>query len=589
MVEPRSGGRRAASTSRSRNGGAAKQLTAAETGILDALGKSQAMIEFQLDGTVLNANENFLNLMGYELDEVRGRNHNMFVDAATAASPEYREFWARLNRGEFNAAQYKRLGKGGKEVWIQATYNPVLDRSGKPIKVVKFAADVTEYAREQARSQATAQRLQQMVENATVRLIMADTNWNIVYLNPASLTTLRTLQHLLPCSADEMLGKSIDLFHKNPAYQRGLLSDPRNLPRRAQIKLGDEILDLNVVAIRDAKGAYAGAMINWEVITEQVKAKAREEQLVASQQAAKEDLENKVSILMQVVTAMAKGDLTRPIDFSGTDDLGRLAEGISVMQRDLRELIRQLVDASSQQTDGARTIAESAANLSDGAQTQAATVEEMNASIEELTRSIQVISQNAIDANAQAKESSSLATAGEQAVTEAVGAMRLISKSSEQISDIIQVISEIASQTNLLALNAAIEAARAGEHGLGFAVVADEVRKLAERSSEAAKEITQLIKESTRRVSEGAERSEKVGESLKAIMNAVGKTAGGISKIAESTDLQVASAMEVRAAIKAVSDTTESNAASSEELAASAEQLGAQASTLQDLVSRFKA
>jgi methyl-accepting chemotaxis protein len=151
-----------------------------------------------------------------------------------------------------------------------------------------------------------------------------------------------------------------------------------------------------------------------------------------------------------------------------------------------------------------------------------------------------------------------------------------------------QVISEIASQTNLLALNAAIEAARAGEHGLGFAVVADEVRKLAERSSEAAKEITQLIKESSRRVAEGAELSDKVGISLESIGQAVEKTAAGITQIAEQTESQSASADQVRAAIMAVSETTESNAASSEQLAASAEELGAQAQTLQDLVTKFE-
>jgi methyl-accepting chemotaxis protein len=182
-----------------------------------------------------------------------------------------------------------------------------------------------------------------------------------------------------------------------------------------------------------------------------------------------------------------------------------------------------------------------------------------------------------------------LAKGGGDATSEAVNAMKLIQKSSEQINDIIQVISEIASQTNLLALNAAIEAARAGEHGLGFAVVADEVRKLAERSSEAAKEITQLIKESSRRVGEGAALSQKVGQSLTSIVAEVDKTAAGIARIAASTETQSASASQVQTAIRSVSQTTESTAAAAEEMAASAEQLGAQAQTLRDLVAKFKA
>jgi methyl-accepting chemotaxis protein len=438
------------------------------------------------------------------------------------------------------------------------------------------------------KAQNEQQRLRQMVENAAVRLIMADRDFNIVYMNPASIQALRRLQHLLPCPVDEILGKPIDIFHKNPEMQRRLLSDPKNLPHRATIKLGDELLDLSVTAIRDAKGEYIGPMVTWEVITEVERSKERERELQNQQQAARQELERKVNSLMQIVTAAAEGDLTGESDVRGEDDMGRFAAGLRKMLGDLRNIIGQVIEAAAQQNEGARTIAESSANLSEGAQSQAASVEEMTASVEQLIGSIDVISKNAAESKAQADETVGLAKGGGATVTEAVSSMRLIQKSSEQINDIIQVISEIASQTNLLALNAAIEAARAGEHGLGFAVVADEVRKLAERSSEAAKEITQLIKESSRRVVEGANLSEKVGQSLQAIVEAVDKTAVGIAKIAASTETQAASATQVKAAIRSVSQTTESNAAASEEMAASAEELGAQAQNLRDLVARFK-
>src|SRR5262249_11086366 len=239
------------------------------------------------------------------------------------------------------------------------------------------------------------QRLKQMVENATVRIIIADRDFKIVYMNPASVEQLRKLQHLLPCRADDILGQSIDIFQKHPEMQRRLLSDPKNLPHRATIKLGDELLDLNVSAIRDARGEYIGPMVTWDVITEMERAKEREKRLQDQQRSAKEELERKVNALMQVVTAAADGDLTKESHVTGEDDMGRLSGGMSKMLTDLRNVIAQVVEAAGQQNEGARTIAESSANLSEGAQTQAASAEEMTASVEQLIGSIEVISKSA--------------------------------------------------------------------------------------------------------------------------------------------------------------------------------------------------
>jgi methyl-accepting chemotaxis protein len=108
-----------------------------------AISESQAVIEFDMDGTIITANENFLKALGYSLAEIKGKHHSLFVEASERDSAGYREFWTKLNRGEYQAAEYKRIGKGGKEVWIQASYNPTLDADGKPFKVIKFATDIT--------------------------------------------------------------------------------------------------------------------------------------------------------------------------------------------------------------------------------------------------------------------------------------------------------------------------------------------------------------------------------------------------------------------------------------------------------------
>jgi methyl-accepting chemotaxis protein len=436
--------------------------------IFDALNRSMAMIEFSIDGIILWANQPFLSVTGYDLDELRGRHHSLLVAPEYRVTQEYREFWEALGRGEFKIARFKRYGKGGREIVLQAVYSPVFDSSGKIASVIKLAADVTEDA-------------------------------------------LR------------------------------------------------------------------------EVRTEEREQAVREAQLQSQK-----ELAANVNLLMRSVEAASAGDLTQEIAVQGSDDLGRLGGSLAKMCSDLRNVIGEVIAAAQQQNEGARTIAESSANLSEGAQTQAASVEQMTAAVTQLIESIEVISQNAISARSKATETARLAKVGGTTVDEAVSAMKLIQRSSEQINEIIQVIGEIASQTNLLALNAAIEAARAGEHGLGFAVVADEVRKLAERSSEAAKEIAKLIKESSRRVEEGASLSAKVGDSLKMIVTAVDNTAEGISQIAASTETQAASAQQVKTAIRSVSETTESNAAASEEMAASAEELGAQAQSLRDLVAKFR-
>ncbi|PHV35699.1 chemotaxis protein [Janthinobacterium sp. BJB304] len=557
---------------------ASKHRNADYEGKIDAISKAQAVIEFRLDGTIIRANDNFLKSVGYTLDEIEGKHHRMFCEPEYAKSEEYAQFWQKLGKGEFDAGEYKRVTKDGREIWLNASYNPIFDAEGRPFKVVKFASDVTALKKRNAEYEGKVSAIgkAQAVIEFDMQGKVLDANGNFLAVMDYDLSDIQGEHHRMFCEPEYAGSAEYKKFWQKlnrGEFDAGRYKRLGNHGKVVWIQATyNPILDLNGKPYKVVKFAID--------ITDQVN-------LENSIQAKAANDSRKVNALLDSVARAAQGDLTCHIVPEGGEPIDLLAGGISKMIVDLRGVIGNVVSAANGFAEASHTIAERATGVAVGTQALGATVEEMNASIDGLTFSINSIAENTSNADSLAKATQQEAESGARAVAKSIEAMDLINRSSEDIGEIVKVISEIANQTNMLAFNAAIEAARAGEHGLGFSVVADEVRKLAERSSQATKEISKLINESVKRVSTGSEISRQASDAFDKIVSGVAKTTLAISDISKAANEQLLTAREVSTAIQYIAEETEKSAANCDSIARSTDGLNERAGSLNQTVSGF--
>jgi len=534
---------------------------------LAALSKSQAIIEFGLDGTILGANENFLNLVGYRLDEIVGQHHRMFVEPSYAQSEDYAEFWRRLGRGEFNSGEYKELGKGGKEVWIEASYSPVLDRAGKPVKVVKIAADVT------ARRLAAADAQSQL---AAIGRAQAVIEFN---LDGTIITANDNFCQAMGYGLDEIKGRHHRMF-VDPAYaQSAEYRDFWETLRRGEGmaaefrrigKGGKEVwIQASYTPIFDPSGKPYKVV---KYATDATDASARKEA---------------VKVLGAHLARLADGDLTAVIDDAFQGDIERVRVAYNGTVATMRDIVGRLRSASTSLKTATGEILSGANDLADRTTKQAAAVEETSATLEQLSSTVAENAERAGSASMKARAVSDTAGQTNDVMREANEAMERISASSTKISNIIGLIDDIAFQTNLLALNASVEAARAGDAGKGFAVVAVEVRRLAQSAAGASSEVKALIEQSSLEVSTGSRKVAEATQKVTSMLEGIHENGVLIEAITRATSEQSNSINELTAAVKQVDEMTQHNAALVEETNAAIEQTESQANELDRIVDTF--
>ncbi|MFS1701865.1 methyl-accepting chemotaxis protein [Alteromonas sp. AMM-1] len=532
---------------------------------LAALDRSQGVIEFRPNGEIVSANENFLTLMGYDESDIIGKHHKIFVANDYAQSAEYKEFWAKLAKGEFFSGEYLRFDKGGNEVWIQASYNPVTAGNGKVTRVVKYAVDITEDKLRNAyfSGQINAINQSQAVIEFEPSGKIVTANDNFLNTMGYSLKDIQGKHHSMFMDPVQRASSEYRLFWEqlnDGQFQSGEFHRIGNGGKEVWIQATySPIVDHNGRVFKVVK--YATDITGRKMA---------------------------VNDICDIMLMLSKGNLTTRLEREYEGEFKQLATSVNEFVSNLTNIIHEIRAGSETINNASAEIAKGNTDLSTRTEQQASSLEETASSMEELTSTVQLNADNAKQANGLASEASRVAIDGGKLIEQVVGTMADINQSAKKIEDIIGVIDGIAFQTNILALNAAVEAARAGEQGRGFAVVASEVRTLAQRSANAAKDIKDLISDSVTKVESGNALVNQSGKTMQEIVTAIQRVNDIMSEIASASAEQASGIDEINKAVTQMDEMTQQNAALVEEAAAAAESMTSQAAQLISRVNFFE-
>ncbi|RMG35925.1 MAG: methyl-accepting chemotaxis protein [Gammaproteobacteria bacterium] len=510
---------------------------------------------------------------------------------------------------------------------VRFVASPVYDEEKTYLGRVTQWVDRTEEiaaAEEEARRLEDERRL--AAENARIRaaldnvgssVMVADQDYNIIYLNKSVERMFREaapqLREALPgFDPEDLRGKNMDLFHRDPRHQRAMLDGIREAVEN-EVEVNGLTLRIVANPVFDQEGNRIGTAVEWTNRTAEVKVEREIEDIVAAAKNGElsrrialdgkrgffrqlgvgmnqllDVVENGFSDIAATMKRMAEGDLTKPITREYAGVFERVKQDVNTTIENIQRVVQQLHAASESIASASGEISSGNTNLSNRTEQQAAALQETAASMEELTSTVRNNAENARVADQVATSASQLANQGGEVVGRTVTAMKEINDASERIAEIIGVIDEIAFQTNLLALNASVEAARAGEQGRGFAVVATEVRNLASRSAEAAKEIKELIQDSVTKVQAGSALVDESGSTLEEIVVSVKKVGDIIAEIAAASSEQLAGIEQVNQAVTSMDEVTQQNAALAEQTSAASASLSEKAVEMRRLVSFFK-